>query len=67
MRLAGEPLTVARYLTTRANSGASIATLRQAGKPGKVALTSCMRKLLTIFNAVARDGQSWQTITPSNT
>ena len=34
--------------------------LRDAGKPGKVALTACMRKLLTMLNAIARDRQPWQ-------
>ncbi|MGH3481553.1 MAG: IS110 family transposase [Nocardioidaceae bacterium] len=34
--------------------------LRAAGKPAKVALTACMRKLLTILNAIARDGVPWQ-------
>lgn len=34
--------------------------LRQAGKPGKVALTACMRKLLTILNAMARTNTPWQ-------
>lgn len=34
--------------------------LRQAGKPPKVALTACMRKLLTILNAVLRDQRPWQ-------
>ncbi len=34
--------------------------LRAAGKPAKVALTACMRKLLTILNAMARDGAAWQ-------
>jgi len=34
--------------------------LRAAGKPAKVALTACMRKLLTILNAMARSGASWQ-------
>jgi transposase len=29
--------------------------LRAAGKPAKVTLTACMRKLLTILNAIARD------------
>ena len=36
------------------------ARLRAAGKPAKVALTACMRKLLTILNAIARDGTPWQ-------
>jgi transposase len=34
--------------------------LRAAGKPTKVALTACMRKLLTILNAIARDSAPWQ-------
>jgi len=33
--------------------------LRAAGKPAKVALTACMRKLLTILNAMVRDGAAW--------
>lgn len=34
--------------------------LRQAGKPFKVALTACMRKLLTILNALVRDNTPWR-------
>jgi transposase len=34
--------------------------LTAAGKPAKVALTACMRKLLTILNAVAPDKTPWQ-------
>ncbi len=30
--------------------------LRTAGKPATVALVACMRKLLTILNAMARTG-----------
>ncbi len=30
-----------------------------AGKPKKVALTACMRKLLVILNAMIKHGQSW--------
>ena len=30
-----------------------------AGKPAKVALVACMRKLLTILNAIVRDGTAW--------
>ena len=33
--------------------------LRAAGKPAKVALVACMRKLLTIANAILRDGVPW--------
>jgi transposase len=34
--------------------------LRAAGKPAKVALTACMRKLLIILNAIVRSGAPWQ-------
>jgi len=34
--------------------------LLAAGKPKKVALTACMRKLLTILTAILRDGRPWQ-------
>lgn len=34
--------------------------LTAAGKPGKVALTACMRKMLTILNAMARTQTRWQ-------
>lgn len=33
--------------------------LVRAGKPPKVALTACMRKLIVILNAMARDQQPW--------
>jgi transposase len=33
--------------------------LREAGKPAKVALVACMRKLVTIANAILRDGMPW--------
>jgi transposase len=33
--------------------------LLAAGKPKKLALTACMRKLLTILNAMTRAGSSW--------
>lgn len=33
--------------------------LRERGKPGKVALTACMRKLLTIANAMLREQSDW--------
>lgn len=35
-----------------------------AGKPKKVALTACMRKLLTILNAMLKHHTSWQCLTP---
>lgn len=36
-----------------------------AGKPKKVALTACMRKLLTILNAMVRHQTVWQPALPS--
>ena len=33
--------------------------LLAAGKPKKVALTACMRKLIIILNAILRDQQPW--------
>ena len=38
--------------------------LRAAGKPAKVALTACMRRLLTILNAIVRDGVAWNAERP---
>ena len=35
--------------------------LRKAGKPAKVALTACMRKLLVILNAMVRTETPWST------
>jgi transposase len=35
------------------------ARLTAGGKPGKVALTACMRKLLTMANAILRDAVPW--------
>ncbi len=37
--------------------------LRAAGKPAKVALVACMRKLLTILNAMLRTGTPWTATT----
>lgn len=34
--------------------------LRAAGKPAKVALTACMRKLATVLNAMLKHNQPWQ-------
>jgi len=38
---------------------AHYARLIAAGKKGKVALVACMRKLLTVLNAMLRDRASW--------
>lgn len=35
--------------------------LTEAGKAPKVALTACMRKLITILNAIIRDQKAWKT------
>ncbi|MEO8479646.1 MAG: transposase, partial [Gemmatimonadota bacterium] len=37
--------------------------LKEAGKPPKVVLVACMRKLLTILNAMLAQGTAWQTNT----
>ena len=36
--------------------------LRAAGKPAMVALTACMRKLLTILNAMVRHDTPWRVV-----
>lgn len=41
--------------------------LRDAGKPAKVALVACMRKLLVILNAILRSGQPWRSADPAAT
>ena len=40
--------------------------LRTAGKEHKVALTACMRKLLTILNAMVRDSAHWSSVCLEN-
>ena len=40
--------------------------LRERGKPPKVALTACMRKLLVILNAMVRDGVPWDPTTSAS-
>ncbi len=34
--------------------------LVESGKPKKVALTACMRKLLVILNAICMHGEYWR-------
>jgi transposase len=34
--------------------------MRAAGRPAKLVLTACMRKLLTILNAILRDSTAWR-------
>ena len=38
--------------------------LLAAGKPKKLALTACMRKLLVILNAMLKHGSPWSDLTP---
>ncbi|HEX6513468.1 MAG TPA: IS110 family transposase [Chloroflexota bacterium] len=38
--------------------------LRSAGKPAKVALVACMRKLLVLCNSVLRTATPWRSVTP---
>jgi transposase len=40
--------------------------LCEAGKPAKVALVACMRKLLILLNAILRTGQPWNPHHPKN-
>lgn len=39
--------------------------LTEAGKPKKVALVACMRKLLVMLNAMVRDGRPWTVPLPA--
>jgi transposase len=50
-------------IRTNATIRAFYERLIQAGKPGKVALTACMRKMLTILNAMVRNQSRWQPVT----
>jgi len=55
-------LYMAALVATRHNPviGAFYARLCAAGKPKKVALTACMRKLLTILNAILAHREPWR-------
>ena len=59
-------LRAVRYLSAREAVrgnpviGAFYKRLREAGKAPKVALTACMRKLLTLFNAPVKHHTPWQ-------
>ena len=54
-------LYMATLVTSRHNPiiAAFYTRLCAAGKPKKVALTACMHKLLTILNAIVRQGSPW--------
>ena len=55
------PLYMAALVATRHNPviKAFYQRLRAAGKPAKVALTACMRKLLIILNTMIRRRRTW--------
>lgn len=57
-------LYMAALVASRRNPAlrAFYARLVAAGKPKKLALTACMRKLLTILNAMVRTNSAWQRI-----
>jgi transposase len=59
-------LYMAALVATRRNAviRAFYARLLAAGKPKKLALTACMRKLLTILNAMAKQNSRWQASAP---
>jgi transposase len=56
LRPGGVPVSIRRKLPLASHDE----RLRAAGKPAKVAIVACMRKLLTILNAIIRDQKSWQ-------
>ncbi|ULA63309.1 MAG: hypothetical protein LZF86_110004 [Nitrospira sp.] len=57
-----EALYMATLVATRSNPviRAFYQRLCQAGKAKKLALTACMRKLLTILNAMLKSGTPWR-------
>lgn len=61
-------LYMAALVATRHNAviRAFYQRLVAAGKPKKVALVACMRKLLTILNAMLRDGRPWLAVAPNH-
>jgi transposase len=66
-----EDVRCALYMTTVAATlhnpliRALYAKLKAKGKPSKVALVACMRKLLTILNAMLRDKTTWRQTSPA--
>ena len=56
-------LYMAAMVASRHNPAIAAFAERLAGKPGKVRLVACMRKLIVILNAVVRDGTQWQSLT----
>lgn len=63
----GNVLYMATLSASRFNKPVKAFMVAFAGpeKPPKAALTACMTKLLTILNAMVRDGHSWRQTVPS--
>jgi transposase len=61
-------LYMATLVATRFNPiiAAFYRRLCNAGKAHKVALTACMRKLLTILNAMVKNNSHWSPVCPAN-
>lgn len=55
-----EVLYMAALVAKQHNPVIAAFAARLAGKPAKVVLVACMRKLLTILNAMVRDGADWR-------
>jgi transposase len=53
-------LYMAAMVAMRRNPAIKAFAERLAGKPGKVRLVACMRKLIVTLNAIVRDGTQWQ-------
>lgn len=53
-------LYMAALVAKRCNPALRAFAERLRGKPAKVIITACMRKLLTILNAIARDRTPWK-------
>jgi transposase len=53
-------LYMAALVAKRCNPALRAFAERLKGKPAKVVITACMRKLLTILNAIARDRTPWK-------
>ena len=56
----GRPATRRKIQNVPVFSRAFYQRLCQAGKAKKLALTACMRKLLTILNAMLKSGTPWR-------
>jgi len=61
-------LYMATLAATRCNPviRAHFTQLRARGKAFKVAMVACMRKLLTILNAMVKQHTPWQPVPPGN-